>query len=196
MGYNLSSKGFPVYIDKAGRKGNGTSPGTGSYNHAQSFFVRACCEYGDAETAYKATRYILPTEDEYIPAEKTYAPPFAIANCYSNSNKFPYRAGFQYLSGTVSYVLRTVYNFFFGITYGYEGLTISPCIPKAFGDCSVQFTYLGKNITVNFKQTEQSKKEAMFNGEKWETKIENNGKTTAFFADEVLKENNVICFEY
>lgn len=196
VGYNTNSKGFPVYIDKAGRKGNGNSPSAASYNHAQSFFVRACCECGDAERAYKATRYILPIEEEYAPVEKTYAPPFAIANCYSNSNAFPHRVGFQFLSGTVSYVLRTVYNFFFGITYGYNGLTISPCIPKAFGDCSAQFKYLGKKFTVEFKQTCKEEKEVTFNGERWETKKLDNGKISAFFSDSHLKEENVICVGY
>lgn len=197
VGYNTNSKGFPVYIDKAGRKGNGTSPGTGSYNHAQSFYVRALCECGEAEKAYNATRYILPFEQEYAPVEKTFAPPYAIANMYSNSNKFPHKAGFQFLSGTVSYVLRTVYNFFFGITYGYEGLTISPCIPEAFGDCSAEITYLGKKIKLSFIKTPNDEKNVLFNGEKWKaSKNEENGKTLAYFKDADLKEENSIIIEY
>lgn len=196
VGYNTNSKGFPVYIDKAGRKGDGTSPGTGSYNHAQSFFARALCVCGDAERAYKATRYILPIEEEYAPVEKTYAPPYAIANSYSNSNQFPHRVGFQFLSGTVSYVLRMVYNFFFGITYGYEGLTISPCIPKAFGNTDVEFTYLGKKFTVQYVKTDKEKKKVSLNGEAHKTETDDNGKTSVFFADGELKEENEIIFEY
>jgi len=197
VGYNTNSKGFPVYIDKAGRKGNGTAPGTGSYNHAQSFYVRALCECGKADMAYNVTRYILPIEEEYAPVDKTFAPPYAIANMYSNSNKFPHKAGFQFLSGTVSYVLRTVYNFFFGITYGYEGLTISPCVPTSFGNCSAEFTYLGKKITIKFIKTENSEKTVIFNGTKWQTAVnEENGKTVAYFKDDDLKDENIIEFEY
>ena len=194
IGYNTHSKGFPVYIDKAGRKGNGRSPGTAPYNHAQSFFVRACCECGEAELAYKATRYILPFEEEYAPVEKTYAPPFSVANSYSSSKKFLHRVGFQYLSGTVSYVLRTVYNFFFGITCGYEGLTISPCIPKAFGDCSVEFTYLGKDFEIQYNQSEE--KSVTFNGQNWNFEFDDNGKIVAFFEDAVLEDSNKIVIAY
>ncbi|MBE7037096.1 MAG: hypothetical protein E7403_07360 [Ruminococcaceae bacterium] len=194
-GYNTNSNGFRAPVEKAGRIGLGS--GSSPYNHAQSFYVRACCECGHPELAYKATRYILPFEEEYAPVAKTYAPPFAIANSYSNGQRFMHRVQFQYLSGTVSYVLRTVYNFFFGITYGYRGLTVKPCIPAEFGDCSVEFTYLGKKFTIHFKQTEKAEKTVIFNGKEWATKInENSGKTMAYFADEELLENNVIEFEY
>jgi len=192
VGYNTSSKGFPVYIEKAGRTGNGNSPGTNTYNHAQSFFVRACCECGRAELAYQVTRHILPIEEEYTPVEKTFAPPYAIVNMYSNNH----RAGFQFLSGTVSYVLRTVYHFFFGITYGYDGLTISPCIPKAFGNCSVEFTYLGKAITVCFRQTQDGEKTAAVNGTLWNHGIGRNGKWLVFFRDSDLQSNAKIDITY
>ena len=197
IGYNTKSKGHPTYIDKAGREGNGTTPGNGPYNHAQSFWVRACCVCGDAETAYKATRYILPIEEEYAPVEKTFAPPYAIANNYSNSDKFLHRVVFQFLSGTVSYVLRTVYNFFFGITFRYDGLELKPCIPKAFGDCSAEFTYLGKKFTLKFKQTDCESKSVLLNGKSHKTGInENSGKMCVFFPDDELADNNEIIFEY
>ena len=197
IGYNTNSKGFPVFIDKAGRKGNGTNQGTSPYNHAQSFFVRACCECGDSETAYKVSRYILPIEEEYAPVEKTYAPPYAIANMYKNSDKFPHRVELQFLSGTVSYVLRTVYNFFFGITFRYDGLLLRPCIPECFGDCSVEFTYMGKQFNINFIKTDNNDKKVTFNGANYSTQIsENSGKMTAYFPDAVMKEENVIAFAY
>ncbi len=196
VGYNTTSKGFPVYIDKAGRKGNGTAPGTASYNHAQSFWVRALCECGDAEKAYKATRYILPIEEEYAPVEKTMIPPYAITNMYSNSDRFLKRGGFQFLSGTVSYVLRTVYNFFFGITYTYDGLLLKPCIPSAFGDCQAEFTYLGKNFEIEYKKSQDGKQMVMFNDENWDFKVDDSGKMVAFFPDENLKDNNKIVVVY
>ncbi len=186
-GYNTSSKGFSVPVEKAGRIGLGSS--ASPYNHAQSFFVRACCECGKPDLAYKATRYILPFEEYYSPVEQTFAPPFAIANCYSNSENAMHRVGFQYLSGTVSYVLRTVYNFFFGITYGYNGLTLKPCIPSAFGACSTEFTYLGKKFTVEFIPTKQEKKTITFNGKVWPTQTnENNERPMAFFADADMQD--------
>lgn len=179
MGYFTSSKGFPVKIDKAGRKGSGSSPSLATYNHAQSFFVRACCTAGRADLAYKATRHILPIEEAFAPVEKTFAPPYAIVNMYGATH----RAGFQFLSGTVSYVLRTVYNFFFGITFGYDGLNLKPCLPKEFGTCSVQFKYLGKKFLMNCKCGQD--KSITFNGKKV-------GELSAFISDSQMKEENII----
>ena len=150
----------------------------------------------DLRTA-NVTRYILPIEEEYHPVEKTYAPPYAIANCYSTSTRFPHRVGFQFLSGTVSYVLRTVYNFFFGITFCYDGLLLKPCVPEAFGDCEVKFTYLGNKFTVYYKKTEGTDKKFTLNGKKQKTEInEKSCKPVAYFADSDIDDDNVITVEY
>lgn len=195
MAYNTASKGYPIAIDKAGRVGNGTRPNPNSYNHAQSFLIRACCVAENPEMAYKASRFIYPIENTFAPVEKTGAPPYAIVNSYANGSK---RAGFQFLSDTVSYVLRTFYSFFLGITYGYDGLTLMPCIPQAFGDCEVEFTYLGKNFTAQYKRTDNALKSVTFNGQPWTktTLCEENGKYIPFFADNDMKAENIIEIEY
>lgn len=193
-GYFTSSKGFPVYIDKAGRKGNGTQPGVATYNHAQSFFVRACCVAGYPELAYKATRHILPIESDLFPVERTFAPPYAIVNMYSANQ----RAGFQFLSGTVSYVLRTVYNFFFGITFEYDGLSIRSSMPAEFGDASVDFEYLGKKFTLKYTKTDCADKKVLVNGKAWtKTKVVNEtGRVVPFMADSDMLDNNLIEIDY
>ena len=101
----------------------------------------------------------------------------------------------QFLSGTVSYMLRMYYNFIFGITYGYDGLTIMPCVPKEFGDSEVQFTYLDKKFIVKYTQ---NKGKVLFNGKEWmKTKVcEENGREYPFFADEDMQKENVIEIEY
>ncbi len=184
-GILTNSKGFPEKVDKAGRKGNGTQPNGATYNHAQSFFVRACCEAGRPDLAYQATKYLLPIDSEHAPVEKTFAPPYAIVNLYSKN----YRAGFQFLSGTVSYVLRTVYNFFFGVKYEYNGLTVKPSIPKEFGDCEIELTYLNKRIVIKAKLENREKALITVNGE-----LSNDSKI--FIPDEKLKDNNLIEIKY
>ena len=198
MGYNLHSLAFKKPVPKAGRVGSGTMPYVAPYNHAQSFLVRACCVAGDVDMAYKATRYILPIEQKYAPVEKTFAPPFTIANAYSNSEANLHRVELQYLSGTVSYVLRTVYSYFFGITYGLEGLTIKNSLPNEFGDCSAKFEYLGKKFDLIFTKTENSEKSVKFNGKLWDKTVyaEEYRKFFPYFADEDMQENNIIEIEY
>lgn len=196
LGYNTNSLAFKKFVPKAGRVGNLSLTEDCPYNHAQSFLVRACCVAGDAKTAYKATRYILPIEQEYAPVEKTFAAPFCIANAYNSSDVNLHRVELQFLSGTVSYVLRTVYAYFFGITYGFDGLTIKHCLPKEFGNCSATFSYLGKNFILKFTKTEKSS--TKFNGNKW-NKVkfsEEYQKDFPFIADEDMKEQNIIEIEY
>lgn len=195
IGYNTKSIGYATPIQKGGRVGI-QGPGTAPYNHAQSFYVRACCTLGDSETAYKATHYIFPFEEKYAPTDFTYAPPYAIANGYSNSDMFLHWVGFQFLSGTVSYTLRIIYNFFFGITYDYDGLKIRPCLPKEFGNCSVKFNYLGKKFTMNFTQGEN--KSVKLNGADWsKTKYDTEyRKDVTFIADGDMKDENVIDIVY
>ena len=198
MGYNTGSCELNHQISNAGRVGNGSFSIASPYNHAQSFFVRACCVAGDPKTAYKATRYILPIEEEYAPSEKTFAAPYAIANAYSNSDANLHRVELQFLSGTVSYVLRSVYSYFFGITYGFDGLTVKHCMPEEFGNASCEFRYLGKEFTLTFKKTESGEKEVKFNGELW-TKTaysEEYGREYPFFADACMADRNVIEIEY
>lgn len=197
VGYDAYNKGYPKYVDKAGRVGNGTIPGTTMYNHAQSFFALACCLCGDAQRAYKVTRYILPLEQNIHPVEKTLAPQYALTNKYSNNDKTLHRASFQFLSGTTSYCLRILYNGFFGIRYDYEGLWIKPCLPEAFGDCSVEFTFTGKKITAFYKKTENEEKTVLLNGEKVPVQTDSKtGKPVVYFPDALLRENNKIKIEY
>lgn len=197
-GYNTKSIGYAVAVDKAGRVGNGTSPGAGTYNHAQSFLVRACCTAGKPEMAYDVTKYIYPINQDFADVELTCAPPYAIANSYSCSKATPRRVGFQFLSGTVSYVLRTFYSFFMGITYGYSGLTIKTELPKAFGDCTAEFSYLGKKFTLKYNFTDGKSNKITFNGKVWdktEYSVEAE-KDYPYIADGDFADENVIEIDY
>ena len=198
MGYNTGSSDFKVPVPNAGRIGLKSFSMACPYNHAQSFLVRASCIAGNSKLAYKATRYILPIEQAYAPVEKTFAPPYAIANSYSNSDANLHRVELQFLSGTVSYVLRNVYSYFFGITYGLDGLMIAGCMPEEFGNCSAEFDYLGKKFTLVYKKVEKAEKEVFFNGNKWTKtkKSEETGREHPFFADADMQNENVIEVEY
>ena len=197
VGYKLVDKPFAKYVEKAGRMGSLLLNGATPYNHGTCFLIRACCAAGNAEMAYKASRYILPIEEEYAPSDMTFAPPFTIANSYSCNEKFLHRVELQYLSGTVSYVLRTFYSSFCGINYELDGLTLKPCLPNAFGDFSVQLDYHGKNFTINYIQKGEESIKFTFNGKPVVGQINaQSGKNTAFFSDEIFEDKNVIDVYY
>jgi cellobiose phosphorylase len=102
------------------------------------------------------------------------------------------------LSGTVSYVLRTVYNFFFGITFEYDGLFIRGSMPAEFGDASVDFEYLGKKLTIKYTKTDCENKKVLVNGKAWtKTKVVNEtGRVVPFMADSDMLDNNLIEIDY
>ncbi|MBO5878987.1 MAG: hypothetical protein J6Q68_00330 [Clostridia bacterium] len=187
VGYATASTPFYDYIDKAGRMGRGGSRYVGVYNHAESFLIRAACIAKRPDLAYDVSRYVLPFEEEYAPVEMTYSAPFAIANKYSNVDSSLHRVQLQYLSGTVSYVLRNTYNFFFGITYGYDGLTVKPSLPREFGKCSVDFLYLGKKFHIDFIPSKE--KSIVFNSKKLMAE-------SIFIADSDMEEENKLVIEY
>ena len=103
---------------------------------------------------------------------------------------------FQFLSGTVSYTLRIFYNFFFGINYRYDGLAIRHCLPKAFGNCSVNFDYLGKKFTINYKQGDI--KSINLNGKDWTKTVYDveYRRDVAFIPDADMENENVINIIY
>ncbi len=192
-GYKVVSKPFKCYVDKAGRMGSLLLDGVAPYNHATSFLVRACCAVGDADMAYKATRSIFPIEEEYAPCEKTFAPPFTIANSYSYNEKYMHRVGLQYLSGTVSYVLRNFYSSFCGINYALDGLIIKPCLPHEFGDFNIEFEYLGNKFKVNYYVNKEKRGKMTLNGKQIDLKVNaQSGKDFAFIKDCEFIKSNVI----
>ena len=69
---------------------------------------------------------------------------------------------------------------------------LSPCIPEAFGDCFVEMTYLGKCFEISYKKSHIGEKSVYFNDEKWDFKIDENGKIVAFFSDENFNDKNKI----
>lgn len=193
VGYRIVSKPFAKYVDKAGRMGSLLLNGSGPYNHGDSFLVRASCAVGNAQMAYDVNRYILPIEEDYAPSDKTFAAPFAIANSYSNNEKYLHRVELQYLSGTVSYVLRNFYGSFCGINYDLYGLMIKPCLPEEFGDFSIEFTYLGKKFKVNYIASQQKSGQFSVNGKAHKGEMnEQSGKSYLFIPDcDMMTENQV-----
>ncbi|MBQ6922432.1 MAG: hypothetical protein IJQ66_05015 [Clostridia bacterium] len=94
--------------------------------------------------------------------------------------------------------MRTAYSYFFGISYGFDGLTIKHCLPKEFGDCSAEFTYIDKKFTLIYKRTDKLLKVVKFNGDEWTKTVysEEYGKVFPFFADEDMQDENIIEIEY
>ena len=71
-------------------------------------------------------------------------------------------------------------------------------MPEEFGNCSAEFTYLGKKFVLNYKKVAKAEKEVRFNGKKWTKQAysEEREGYYPFFADADMQDENVIEIEY
>lgn len=157
FGYKLFSAGLgAVPIPNHGRMASGDIPiglwaNNNMYNHgSHGFLCRALAVAKKPEELFDALMYLLPFSQKHHPVEQTLSAPYAIVNCYQNIPAFSHRAAMPFLTGTIAYALRIVYNWLYGIEFCPKGLCISPCISKNIGDSMVSFTAFDKPIVAKF----------------------------------------------
>lgn len=144
------------------------------YNHGVMFKVIADCELGRAEHAYetiKMMRYNNPKN----PNSGT--EPYAISNMYFGPYAFA-RKGFapcSWITGSAGWLYRAVTEFMLGIQADFDGLKISPCLPKAWGNVSVERSFRGARYNISIRKSEE--KGLFVDGQKL------NGNKAPVFAD-------------
>lgn len=159
-GYVMFDPPFTEPINKVGRVASGDVAvgmwGNGSiYNHgSQGFFCRACAAMGDAVKLHDMLQYVLPYNESIHPIERTRSAPYAIVNCYQNSETLTSRAGMAFLTGTTAYVTRIIYEWLFGLRPVIDGLCFAPCID--YDTAEVSYTYRGKRLTVVYERTKNN----------------------------------------
>ena len=112
-----------------GDQGAGLWENGAVYNHgSHGFYARALAAAGQAETLKEVMEYMLPFNGKFHPVEKTMSPPYAIVNCYQDIPGFRHRGGMTFLTGTIAMAVRAVYNWMFGITPEFGGISFRPCL--------------------------------------------------------------------
>ena len=141
-----------VMIDKVGRAASGDLPAGRSenataYNHgSHGFLARALAVAGKGDLLYEVLNYMLPYDQDKHPVDTVMVTPYGITNCYERLPLFMGRGKMVFLTGTIPYAMRTVYEWLFGIEAMLDGLTIDPCIPSRFEKLEAKFEYLGQTI--------------------------------------------------
>lgn len=118
------------------------------YNHGVTFKIAADCKLGRAEHAYRSLKEILPDN----PVLKDCGvEPYAVTNMYLGPEN-PYDAKFapcSWITGTASWLYRCITEFIFGIQAEYEGLRVTPCIPKEVDNVKISRKY--RRVTYNIQ---------------------------------------------
>lgn len=157
-GYKLFTKPFGVKpIDGLGKMGTGDFlpnmlENGAIYNHgSQLFLLRALAKVGDHINFYKVLNYALPYNQKFHSEKDSCAPMYAVTNCYLLVPYFLGRSGMTFLTGSIAMIMRSIYNWMFGINFNMNSLLLKPCLPKQYEDSIVNFKYKNKNISVKYK---------------------------------------------
>lgn len=144
----------------------------GIYNHACAFKVMADCKIGRGENAVNTLLKMIP-DGEANPCEITTTEPYVFTNCYLKHKNEDMVVAFSWQTGSSAWALRDFYEGIVGLTRDFDGLIISPNIPKDWKEVAVVRHYRGNKLLIE---------------------IENcGGKNVELNIDGVLQENNIIC---
>ncbi len=111
------------------------------YCHGGAFKVVADCIVGRGSIAYQTLSKILP-DSSWNPSVHSGCEPYALTNMYLGPEN-P-RAGetmFAWVTGTAGWVYRAVTQYMMGFHPGYRRITLNPCIPAQWKQCSFQRTF-------------------------------------------------------
>ena len=139
-------------IANTGRVGSGDltafrSENATAYNHgSHGFLGRGLASAGKGDRLFDVIQYLLPYDQERHPLKNAMTPPYGVVNCWQELPGFPFRGGMNFLTGSIAYGLRMVYDWMFGIRPLLSGLAIDPCIPKHFKKIEANFSWRGSAV--------------------------------------------------
>ncbi len=153
FGFPLNLPPYEGYTPHTGRM-SGMLPGLfengGVYCHATGFKVLMDCKLGRAAKALETMKKIMPDSD-LNPSARSGAEPWVFTNCYSTHPKYYGKSYQSWTTGTSAWCLMGVYEGILGVKRGYDGLTISPCLPASWDHASVTRRFRGTDYRITIE---------------------------------------------
>lgn len=157
---------YPEYDVTVGRM-SGMLPGVyenaGIYNHACGFKIMADCKLGRADNALATLLKAIP-DGKSNPSSITTTEPYVFVNCYLQHKSVEMMVGFSWQTGTSAWLLRDYYEGILGIKRTYEGLKITPCIPKNWDRVSAQRVFRGNLLEFDYENSGSANPELYVDG--------------------------------
>lgn len=142
-------------IAKLGRMGAGDlaqglcENGT-PYNHgSQGFLGRAAACTGQGNWFYEILNYLLPYNPQTHPVKVAKTAPYAVVNQYKEAMGMEGEGGDPFLSGTISTVLRNLYQGMVGFRPTPAGLILSPCLPSGWKELQAEIPLRGARYHIH-----------------------------------------------
>ncbi len=154
VGIPICAPRYEEYDETVGRM-SGMLPGVyenaGVYNHACAFKIMADCKLKRTENATATLLKAIP-DGKNNPSSITTTEPYVFTNCYLQHETVEMMVGSSWQTGTSAWILRDYYEGILGLKRDYEGMTIDPCIPKAWDSVYVERTFRGNLLKITYEQ--------------------------------------------
>ena len=148
---------FPTYTKFNNRIGRLTSfiPGIWEngtpYCHGGTFKVVADCLLGRGDKAYETILKIMP-DSATNPSDHSGCEPYALTNMYFGpDNPRKGETLFAWVTGTAGWMFRAVVQYMLGFHPEYDGFTLNPCIPAAWGEVTLTRKFRGDTYEITIK---------------------------------------------
>lgn len=113
------------------------------YCHGGTFKIVADCCLGRGDEAAETLLKIMP-DSELNPSEHSGCEPYVFTNMYFGpANPRAGETAFAWVTGTAGWMFRSAVQYMLGFHPGYDRVTIRPCIPSAWKECSLRRTCRG-----------------------------------------------------
>jgi cellobiose phosphorylase len=141
-------------VKKVGRMATcDTPPGRAEHGNAYNqgshgFLARGLAAAGKGDLLYEALINLLPYDQERHPVKQVMTPPYAVLNVWEEIPRFKNRGKNTFLTGSISYGIRGVYDWMYGIRPNLDGLVIDPVLPSSFKEAKATIHYRGKECSI------------------------------------------------
>lgn len=110
-----------------------------------------CCA-GRAERAWESLQKIMP-DSRWNPSAHSGCEPYVFTNMYFGpENPRAGETSFAWVTGTAGWMLRAVTQYMFGFHPAYNGFSIRPCVPAAWGDCELLRQFRGDTYVLHIRR--------------------------------------------
>ncbi len=121
------------------------------YCHGGAFKAVMECQDGRGDKAYETIEKILPDSKEN-PVEHSGAEPYALTNMYFGpQNPRAGQTQFSWVTGTAGWVYRAITQYMLGFHPQYDGILLSPALPKDWKHASLSRLYRGATYEIEIE---------------------------------------------
>lgn len=154
---------YPPYVfhgDRCGRVWKqipGTFLNGAIYNHGASFKVFADIARGDADDAYDSFMRTLPNHPDNSDCCRT-SEPYAVGNVYFGPNNPRYGMNlYSWFTATPAWLIHAAFEQILGVKADYDGIVISPNVPKEWKEYTVTKEYRGTTYYIEFSKSDNKR---------------------------------------